>query len=96
MSVPQRWRSLNELRAAYAASGLELARRHPLCRGKIRYGTETDALAQVGLLQAKGDDHAHRAARLERYPCRWCSGWHVGHRPLAPGRRHKGQRVRVN
>ena len=73
------WPTLNEMRDRYAASGLELAKRHPLCRGKVRYGSEADAQLQVLTLAARYDEHEARARRLRTYPCRWCHGWHVGH-----------------
>lgn len=94
MATSQRWRSLNELRAAYAASGLELARRHPMCRGKVRHETLDMAERHVAGLHAKDDEHDRRRARLEAYVCRWCNGYHVGHRPMAPGRRKFGRRIK--
>lgn len=90
----RRWASLTEMRAAYAASGLELAKRHPQCRGKIRYGTWEDAQRHCAELAGSRDEHRRRAQRLNVYHCRWCGGYHVGHRPLAPGRHGQGRTTR--
>jgi hypothetical protein len=76
----RRWRSLQELRDAYAASGLELAKKAPECRGKIRYRSREDADRHCADLAANDEsEHAQRRARLNVYPCRWCQGYHVGH-----------------
>lgn len=88
----RRWPTLNQMREAYAASGLELAKRHPQCLGKIRHGTAADADLHVATLVAKVDEHERRARRIGWYGCRWCGGYHVGHRPLAPGRRRRGRK----
>jgi hypothetical protein len=92
--MERRWRSLQELRDAYAASGLELAKKHPACRGKVRHGTEADADRHVAQLVDRRDEHASRAARIGKYFCRWCGGYHVGHaQPATTRRRAHGRRI---
>lgn len=90
--MPRRWPTLNEMRDRYAASGLELAKRHPECRGKVRYGSEPDADLGLASLSGSHDEHPARARRLTTYGCRWCGGWHVGHDGL--GRTRRGRRRR--
>lgn len=85
-----RWRSLQELRDAYAASGLELAKKHPQCRGKVRYAMQADAERHCDDLAANdANEHPVLRARLNVYDCRWCKGLHVGHLPKRPGKRSK-------
>jgi hypothetical protein len=93
MAFPGRWRSLNELRDEFAASGIELPKPHWLCRGKTRHATHADAALHVDTLRAKATDHESRRDRLMPYWCAWCSGFHVGHRPQSQGRRYRGRRV---
>jgi hypothetical protein len=54
----RRWPTLNEMRDTYAASGLELAKRHPACRGKIRYAQAIDADRHRVELMGSPDEHA--------------------------------------
>lgn len=70
------------MREAYVASGLELAKRHPACRGKVRYALRADADRHCDdLMENDIREHPVRRARLNVYQCRWCDGHHVGHLP---------------
>jgi len=53
--------------------------RRKACVGKIRSTTAEAAREQMLA--------THRPGRLNVYPCRFCGGYHVGHRP-------RGRRIR--
>jgi hypothetical protein len=51
--------------------------RQKACTGKVRYETREAA------------EHARHMANtpgINVYRCRWCGGWHQGHRPISVGR----------
>jgi hypothetical protein len=53
------------------------------CSGKRRYATEPKALAVVRRRISQGA----APDTLDAYPCEFCDGYHVGHRPPQKGRR---------
>lgn len=87
-----RWRSLQQLREDFKASGIDLGKPSPKtgpgthgCRGKVRHPTRAIAEAMRQRLLALTTETLRKRARLNVYRCRWCNFWHVGHR--APDRR---------
>lgn len=80
-----RWRSLQQLRDDFKASGIDLGlpiRKGPAtrgCSGKVRHPSRRHAQAVVAELMASSRDHVARSARLQDYRCRVCGFWHVGH-----------------
>lgn len=80
------WRSLKELRQAFADSGISLGRPAPpelrSCRGKIRHATRADAEQHLRTLLAYDDGlyrRRHRKGPLGIYRCHGCQFFHVGH-----------------
>lgn len=45
------------------------------CRAKTKYHSSADAWASAELLRRQNPGH-----EMDAYVCRWCNGWHVGHR----------------
>ena len=45
------------------------------CRQKVRHATEDNAYIARRYLKQKFED-----PNLNVYPCRYCHGWHVGHK----------------
>lgn len=78
-----RWRSLQQLREDFEASGIDLgqpASGVPGCRGKVRHPSEAHAEGMRVQILARTQESAKRRAQLGTYRCRWCGFWHVGHR----------------
>lgn len=48
------------------------------CTGKQAHETKTEALAHSGSLRRR---FAATSGTANVYRCRYCSNWHVGHRP---------------
>lgn len=46
------------------------------CRQKIKYHSSEEAWDMSRRLEAANPGH-----HIDAYVCRWCDGWHVGHRP---------------
>lgn len=91
----RRWRSLNQLRDDFKASGIDLGRPTTKgpgthgCRGKVRHGTEADADAHLArLLRTETAARRRREGTLKTYRCKWCNFWHVGHDRFAEGHGH--------
>lgn len=53
------------------------------CEGKRRYDTKTSAQDHLAALTRKGATRA----RIQVYKCRYCGGYHVGHKIGSGGRR---------
>lgn len=49
--------------------------RRNACTGKVRHRQASHAAYHVKLLRDKGEQS------IGYYRCRFCNGWHVGHRP---------------
>ena len=81
----RRWRSLQQLRDDFKASGIDIGqptRKGPTtrgCCGKVRHPSRGHAQTVVAELMANSKDHARRSARLQEYRCKLCGFWHVGH-----------------
>jgi hypothetical protein len=58
------------------SDALERARR---CDGKQRWNSKHDADVQAQRL-----NRASRKLNCQSYPCRFCGGWHVGHKRVDP------------
>lgn len=52
--------------------------------GKVRHETKAGALAQSGTLRRR---FLATASTAHVYRCKWCAGFHVGHRPRRGRRR---------
>ena len=50
--------------------------RYIQCERKIRYANESSAASKCKALRKKLNDHA-----LGWYRCKFCGGYHIGHRP---------------
>lgn len=50
------------------------------CTDKRRYGDKDSAERAMHRLLSSGKAGTGRP--LNVYACRWCKGWHVGHRPM--------------
>lgn len=61
------------------ASKRRLRRRQ--CEGKVRHKTKADAWAAIRTMHRK---HGY-CGNLQPYPCKFCGGWHVGHRKGGQG-----------
>ena len=82
----RRWRTLNQLRDDFKASGIDLGRpikRNPAtrgCAGKVRHPTAEHAQAVIDEIRlTERRDHPSRHAKLCTYRCSWCRFWHIGH-----------------
>lgn len=52
------------------------------CRLKTKYHNPDDAKGAAVLLRLQSPGH-----EIDAYNCRWCGGWHIGHRignPVSP------------
>jgi hypothetical protein len=45
------------------------------CRLKVKFHNSKDAWASASLLRLQNPGH-----EIDAYMCRWCNGWHLGHR----------------
>lgn len=84
----RRWRTLQQLRDDFKASGIDLGtptKRSPAsrgCAGKVRHPTRAHAEAVIAEIRATGRDSWRRNRQLQAYRCRWCRFWHHGHDTL--------------
>lgn len=55
------------------------------CQGKVRYPDQTAAVrVLIGINRDFNRSGLPRFGRLRSYPCKFCGGWHLGHRSDSP------------
>lgn len=59
--------------------------RRRACEGKVRHGDKESALAHLYWSLRRFE----QAGYLNVYPCRFCGGWHIGHKPRPKAQRHR-------